>query len=309
MRRNKLLFDDYMLEAGHVVNYIDVGARGDIAEPWNLFSERALRVIGFEPDPEEAKELELAFPGRKYYHHALWSECTTRKLYLNRWRSTSSMYPPHPGNTGYEEKHWRGRVPEEILEIPCVTLDSILEAQDAPDFVKIDTQGAELEILKGSEKVLRENAPLVLAETWCAEVYQGAPPTHEVMAYMYGLGYQVFDLNLAAAWKHANAEGIAAGGKAKTVGFDLLFVKRPDAMGRMTESQAVKLIGLCELYGFRDYSLFLLEQVLPLCPTTAAAIKTILYDNARRDSRPIERLRHRFSRLLGRGGTLYPPLH
>jgi len=309
VKRNRLIFNHYMVENQYVINFVDVGARGDIEAPWNLFPEEALRVIGFEPDKEETVNLSNKFSNRKYYPHALWGSCSQRKYYLNSWASTSSMYPPNKTNDQYEEQHWAGRIIEKEVTVPCLTLDSIIDSEDVPDFIKIDAHGAELEILKGSINLLTVNAPLVLVETWCAEIYKGIPQTHDIMRFMAKIGYQVFDINVAAAWKHANRHKINIFCKSKTIGFDLLFVKRIDALKDLTPKQFVKLVALCELYGFRDYSLFLLENLEILHRNNTEEIRKILLSNNSNERSVWDMARHLLSKVFCRNAKRYPALH
>lgn len=310
MKANKLIFSQWFDRQGLVVNYLDVGARGDILEPWSLFAPDSIRVIGFEPDSDECDRLSRSYPSRKYYPNALWGKQATRPLYLCEWASTSSMYPPaEAANRQYEPIHWLGRVPAKTLQVKCVPLDSILTPEDAPDFIKIDTQGSELEILQGAEQLLRQGAPLVLAETWCAEIYAGMPLTHEVMAFMYELGYQVFDLNVAAAWQHKNAALSDVYCKSKTIGFDLLFVKRLDQLNFEHEEQLLKFAGLCELFGFRDYAIVALEASTMKSGRTDEAI-AIMVQNDRLDRRRNKRWKRIITRLLRLPQIrLWPGLH
>ena len=309
MQENKLIFSSWFERQGLVVNYLDVGARGDVSEPWSLFPPGAIKVIGFEPDPEECARLTKMYPERKYYPNALWGEASTRPFYLCEWASTSSMYPPaETNNRQYRPNHWTGRIPVKTLEVACVAMDSIVPAEDSPDFIKIDTQGAELEILRGSERLLRQGAPMVLAETWCAEVYAGMPLTHDIMAFMYKLGYQVFDLNVAAAWQHKNTVLSEAYCKAKTIGFDLLFVKRLDQIDFKHEEELLKFAGLCELFGFRDYAMAALTVTSIKSQRIAEALDVLL-QNDRRDRAENSRWRRIIKRMLGRTTKLWPQLH
>ena len=309
MKANKLIFSPWFDRQGLVVNYFDVGARGDVSEPWSLFAPGAIKVIGFEPDPEECARLSKSYPGREYYPNALWGEKATRPFYLCEWASTSSMYPPaEVSNRQYRPVHWTGRVPVKTLHVECVSLDSIVEPEDAPDFIKIDTQGAELEILRGAERLLRQGAPLVLAETWCAEIYAGMPLTHDVMAFMHQLGYQVFDLNVAAAWQHKNAVVSDAYCKAKTIGFDLLFVKRLDQLSFKREDELLKFVGLCELFGFSDYAMAVLAASSIKSQRISEAFDALV-QNDRRESLASGLWRRIVNRLLGRATKLWPQLH
>ena len=219
------------------------------------------------------------------------------------------MYPPaEESNRAYKSAHWTGRVPVKTFQVECVPLDKILSSCDTPDFIKIDTQGAELEILRGGEKILRHGAPLVLAETWCAEVYTGAPLTHEVMDFMYKLGYQVFDLNVAAAWQHTSSAVQDVYCKAKTIGFDLLFVKRLDRLCFDSEDDLLKFAALCELFGFRDYSLAVLSASTFSSERVSESIKILVKNNQKdkSESSPWRRIQRR---LFGQSSKLWPDLH
>jgi FkbM family methyltransferase len=309
MKANKLIFSPWFEHQGLVVNYLDVGARGDVSEPWSLFKSGAINVIGFEPDPEECERLSKVYSNRKYYPNALWGETTTRAFHLCEWASTSSMYPPsQASNLQYQSTNWIGRVTAKTLQVECVALDSVLSREDAPDFIKLDTQGAELEILRGSERLLMDGSPLILAETWCAEIYAGMPLAHDVMAFMYRLGYQVFDLNIAAAWKHKNAVLSDVYCKAKTIGFDLLFIKRLDQLNFKAEPELLKFAGLCELYGFRDYAIATLESTSLKSANINEALKQLV-ENDRQDRLARRSWKLILNRLFGYSTRLWPHLH
>ena len=309
MKANKLIFSPWFDRQDLVINYLDVGARGGVAEPWSLFATGSIKVIGFEPDPEECARLSTAYPERRYYPNALWADKVTRPFYLCESASTSSMYPPaEASNRQYRSIHWTGRVPVKTLQVECVALDSILAPGDKPDFIKIDTQGAELEILRGAEQLLRQGAPMVLAETWCAEIYTGMPLTHDVMAFMHGLGYQVFDLSIAAAWQHKSGALAEVHCKSKSIGFDLLFVKRLEYLSFESEETILKFVGLCELFGFRDYALAVLERCSNKSKRTEAAYR-MMVNNDSHEKFWNRRWFRLLNRVLGREAKPWPPLH
>lgn len=81
------------------------------------------------------------------------------------------------------------------LETTCVTrtLDSIASDMPAP-FLKIDVQGAELEVLKGGAMTLG-NAELVQLEIAMLPYNEGAPRMHEVLDYMRERGFVPLDIS------------------------------------------------------------------------------------------------------------------
>jgi len=82
-----------------------------------------------------------------------------------------------------------------IEEIELQLLDDILltTAFCQPDFIKIDTQGFELEILKGGAKTL-QSAKAVLLELSFLNIYKGAPLAAEVIAFMEKNNFVVYDI-------------------------------------------------------------------------------------------------------------------
>jgi len=75
-------------------------------------------------------------------------------------------------------------------EVPLRRIDSLRDADWKPPFgLKIDTQGFELEVLKGAAQTLQET-PVVLLEMSLHPLYQGAAGFAELYAWMEQAGYR-----------------------------------------------------------------------------------------------------------------------
>ena len=109
-----------------------------------------------EPIPKEADKLKKNY---KYViSKGIWSSNIKKKLFIlgNRLGS-SSIYEPSESNLkmyGYNSKELKNFKITETVEIKCDTIDNSLENLNIKniDYLKIDTQGSELEILKGMKK-------------------------------------------------------------------------------------------------------------------------------------------------------------
>jgi FkbM family methyltransferase len=80
--------------------------------------------------------------------------------------------------------------------VPSITLDGIIEERDLkpPYFIKVDVQGAELDVLKGAEKITLPGALYVLLEVSCFQFFQDGPLFTDVIAYMKSQGFVPYDL-------------------------------------------------------------------------------------------------------------------
>jgi FkbM family methyltransferase len=98
--------------------------------------------------------------------------------------SGSSMFPE------------RSNTPREIITLPMTTLDAVMleyPVLKGPLLLKLDVQGAELEILKGASKTLSA-AEFVQLEVALLPYNDGAPTSAETIAFMDQLGYAIFDI-------------------------------------------------------------------------------------------------------------------
>lgn len=93
------------------------------------------------------------------------------------------------GDSYYRETtdHYENKT---AVTLPCRTLDSVIEEHNLPlpQFLKIDTQGSELDILSGAQKVL-QTVDLVYLECPIIEYNRGAPNIFEYISFMKSFGF------------------------------------------------------------------------------------------------------------------------
>lgn len=87
---------------------------------------------------------------------AAWSSCGT--LAFQRDARSSSH------NQGRVRAHNGGEVSEDSVSVDAIPLDSLLDAFPPPNLVKIDVEGAEAEVLAGSERVFEVSRPKLICE-------------------------------------------------------------------------------------------------------------------------------------------------
>ncbi|MBV9764776.1 MAG: FkbM family methyltransferase [Acidobacteriaceae bacterium] len=122
------------------------------------------RVFAFEPASPEFKKLKRNVQSNRCSNVVLESSAlgsydgvTEFHLCLYSRGSYSSRCVPAKDIEG---------APRQIIEVPMITLDSYFSKHSVAscDFIKIDVEGGEKDLLKGAEKTLTQLRPLVLCE-------------------------------------------------------------------------------------------------------------------------------------------------
>lgn len=319
IEKRRLIFSDLFSKTveNDPVTLVDAGARGSLDEPWASINQKSLKVIGFEPDEKECEHLNSLSANRHYFPTALWSKEGELNINLTQVPSCSSVYEPNFDLIKkYEKSNWEPRLVKNSVSFKSSTLDKILgENNTYCDFLKIDTQGAEYEILKGAENRLNNNVFAVLAETWTTEVYKGQHLSGEIMQLMNDKGFSLFDVNIAAAWQRKNSNSIKHCGKRQIIGLDLLFLKTPSDKSWFKDyTKLIKAIAVSEIYGFPDYALELIEthknnfkEHIELFDKITDCIITNPHKPAKYGI--YKRLKRKMNHLLGSNTKDYPSLH
>ena len=174
---------------------LDVGAQGGFnsdtffPKKYDHFFEEIL----IEPIDSEAKKIK----NKKFLiNKGLWSEKIKKKLYiLDNRLGSSSMYEPNINSFdlhNIQEKKYDDYKVTRSIEIECDTLANQLMSLNINnlDYLKIDTQGAECEILKG----LGNFRPLLIKiEAHFFSMYKNVPSWHKLINLLYELNYVLID--------------------------------------------------------------------------------------------------------------------
>ena len=173
---------------------LDVGAQGGFnsdkffPQKYNKYFESIL-VDPFKDSLKDEK-------GNFVINEGLWSSKCTKKLYiLGKRPQSSSMYEPNKNSLkiyGFRKKdiHLFDVTKTEMVE--CDTISSNLKKININNlhYLKIDTQGAELEILKGLENY---KPLLIKCEVQIFPMYKNQPSWTEIVNFLNGLGYILSD--------------------------------------------------------------------------------------------------------------------
>ncbi len=83
-----------------------------------------------------------------------------------------------------------------VKSYPMTTVDEIVQQYftgKSPEFLKLDVQGYELEVLKGAEKSLQE-IQVILAEVNLLDIHQNVPLLSEMISWLNERGWETYDI-------------------------------------------------------------------------------------------------------------------
>ena len=225
---------------------LDVGAQGGfnsdnfLAEKYNFFFQPIL----VEPIKEEAQKLKNN--NNYVITNGLWSSREKKKInILGNRLGSSSMYEPDPDMFelhNIKKKDYQNFEITNRIEVQCETLNESLKNLNIKklDYLKIDTQGAELEILKG---IGNFNPLLIKIESHVHSMYKNVPEWSELLNYLYKLNYTVID------WK-----GIGSHATRVPAEMDMIFIPNfKNKVGRdLIASNEDKFVSLMLIFGQLD---------------------------------------------------------
>lgn len=170
---------------------VDIGAnRGQFALAARHHAQRA-RIIAFEPLEEAAAVFTKVFqfdPGVELHRCAIGSKQAELEMHVSRADDSSSLLPI----SDLQRQLFPGTQEKGTRRVPVSPLDAALFPTkiQAPALLKIDVQGYELEVLKGSA-ILLGCFEFLLVECSYKELYTGQALADEVLSYVERAGYKL----------------------------------------------------------------------------------------------------------------------
>ncbi len=235
-------------EGGPII-FVDGGARNGTRELRGIAGR--VEVYGFEPSLEEFQKLK---PGPYYkvvnFQKALGEKAGLADLYISRRPgATSTLRPNEELLAEFRKDNWSEMA--EIVEeawVDVVTLRSL----DLPyiDYLKLDTQGNELGILRGADL---EKVGVIKTEVEMIRIYKDQSLIGEVCNYLDLNGFELVDIDFTEPCRrfHVNPD---LEGKYRLVWADAVFYRKECA--RRKEQALV----LGEL-GYQDLAIHLDPQL------------------------------------------------
>lgn len=156
-------------------------------------------MVLFEPQDcfqEELKERQRNCDGKWTIHKkGLGSRRSTMQLSITQNKAATSLLPP--SQKGIPEDFHLEVTGKEEVEVH--TLDELMEAKQLEhcDFIKLDVQGYESEVLRGGRRFLK-HVPRMVVEVSLRRIYEDQELVAGVLAECTSLGFQVDEITEAA---------------------------------------------------------------------------------------------------------------
>lgn len=168
-------------------NGIDVGSHeGDYLDYFLKYSPNG-NHIGFEPLPEYFEYLKVKYRNQKniqVFNFALSDSIGNAEFVFVK---------NHPAYSGLQKRSYPDKNEEtEILKVETDTLDNSLGLNHPVDMIKLDVEGAEMQVLKGSKKIIQKYKPLVLFEFGKGAAAYYGTDSHQLFSFFEELGYGIY---------------------------------------------------------------------------------------------------------------------
>lgn len=224
----------------------DVGAmdlgEGSPFEP--LLSLPGSELVGFEPNREECEKLAKSAPPGRSYHPYFIGDGTEKTFRFCAWNATSSLYEPNaPLLSHFNDLPGLLAVKERVA-VKTTRLDDV-EGLGRVDFLKIDVQGATLDVLRGAEKTL-ESCVVVQCEAEFVPLYEGEPLFAEIDLEMRRRGFLLHRFLFLAERTFAplqRPKGMPGG---QLLWTDAIYTKSFLDLARLAPEQLLRLALICE---------------------------------------------------------------
>ena len=238
------------------------------SQDWELFAPN-LTIYGFDADADACEFANADIEARqvnwkeKHFPYALANKIGEATLYVTNSPICSSLYPPNDPflNRFLDLPEMAGSAFS--IEIETTTLDAICQEEGIADidFLQIDVQGADLQVLEGASNLLDRSVFAIQIEVEFSELYLNQPLFADVDSYLRKKGFVLFELEPMA--RRFRSSLFSTRHPGQVLWADAIYLRDPlqsncPAYFKQPE-QLLKLACIADVLEFTDYEIELLE--------------------------------------------------
>lgn len=157
---------------------IDVGSfKGDMLAQMVTCAPNGTHY-GFEPLPEFYEITAERFPSPKVkvFQLALGDETGT---------ATFTHVVSNPAYSGFKERSYTKEETLQTIEVTVEKLDNVLPPKARVDFMKVDVEGAELQVLQGARETIKRAQPVIVFEFGSGSSGRYGTTPQKMWAYLH----------------------------------------------------------------------------------------------------------------------------
>ncbi|MFZ6665210.1 FkbM family methyltransferase [Peijinzhouia sedimentorum] len=233
------------------INIFDIGAADEYPKEWDELIFK--NIFGFEPDFNSYKKLNPS-TNVNFYNTAIDFSTGVSKINLTKKRQCSSLLKPNLEYLDSFENSDRFNV-EMVSNVNSLSLnDFIFNEKVLPDLIKLDTQGTELQILKGGNEDMFNTLNLIEIEVSFHELYLSQDLFFDVDPFLKGKGFNLVSLETIG---HKRKSELPFKDLKEVFFGNALYLKDPTKVS--DSNQLLKLAYVATAYGFSRYAYNLIK--------------------------------------------------
>ena len=266
--KGRLAFPAVALPSGKApkIVVVDIGAQ-NLTQEAHIYAPLqavgAARLIGFEPLAEAASLRRDEDPSMVMLQHFIGNG-RSALFHIGRDDTTSSLLAPDLDFLARFEALPEMCEPVKIERVQTTRLDDVSEIDDC-DFLKIDVQGGELDVLTGAPNTLKRTL-FVHCEVEFAPVYQKQPLFSDIDAHLRAAGFELVDIINAG---YATTKGLPRPiSRSRLMWAEAVYARSPETITLLGADKALKAAYIAHVnYGMYDIA----AQMLNIYDSLAAS--------------------------------------
>ena len=289
------------------LHYVDIGARGGLHDLVTPFASN-ISVLGFEPDQKECKRLKNIKEAVDQWANfelepiGLYNTKGRRKLYLHTLETNHSLLPANSifvNRYGMENFKIIGSTTVDVDLLDNIYDEKYINSGPFAEFIKIDTQGTEYEILQGAKKVLQKDTVALVIEVSFFEVYKGQKLFSDIEQLLRKNGFAFYGFSSklhSRSCKFIDKQNEIT--RERVMWSDAVFFRDPITSKKAhskRQNQSIFIASL--LLGFYDYSVEIASNILYIEDSTQRKkaldlIKKLAYMSPEKLRKDLDQLQH-----------------
>ena len=237
---------------------LEIGAHpyGDSKEPFHQLLDffPKSKVVAFELDKDECEKLnQKSSKGIKFFPYALGEKNEKKKIYITNHPMCTSLYKPNE-NFMKLFNNLDFAYLKNTQYIETVSLDFFLKKENIEfvDFIKIDIQGAELDVFRGGVESLK-NVLTIITEVEFVQLYYDQPLFGDISSFLskHQIIFHKF-LSLQGRTLKPTVLNNDLNHSSQHMWSDAMYIRDVEKIPSLNNHQILKLSILGYLYGSPD---------------------------------------------------------